>query len=128
MNPKEATIVLVEDEPVIVDMYALKFKLSGLNLVVSPTAKDAIATVEKNKAEMVLLDLQLEDHISGFDILKTLKASPTTKHVVAFILSNKRAQGNKEVAQKLGAVDFLAKTEIKPDELVKIVKEQLEKI
>ena len=120
--------MLVEDDPIIIDMYRLKFKLAELNLIVSPSAKETIKTVTENKPDLILLDLQLEDNISGFDILREIKARSETKNIPVYILSNKRERGNREEGIRLGAVDFLAKTDIKPEDLIKIVRDKLENI
>lgn len=128
MDPKKAKILLVEDESIIIDMYRLKFRLAGLNLLVSPSAAEAVKMVEDNKPDLVLLDLQLENNINGFDILRTLKARPETKNIPVYILTNKREHGNREEGMKLGAVDFLAKTDIKPEELIKIVSGKLQSL
>jgi len=128
MNPQKAKILLVEDDSVIIDMYRLKFRLDKLNLLVSPSAAETIKMTEENKPDLILLDLQLEDDINGFDILHQHKARPETQGIPVYIISNKREQDNREKGTKLGAVDFLAKTEIKPKDLIKIVREKLESI
>lgn len=125
MDPKKSKILLVEDESIIIDMYKIKFRLAGLNLLVSPSAAEAVKTAEEKKPDLILIDLQLENHANGFDVLRTLKSKPESKNIPMYILSNKRAQGNREEALKLGAVDFLSKTEITPEQLVRIVIEKL---
>ena len=125
---KKAKILLVEDDAVIIEMYRLKFRLSGLNLLVSPSASEAIKTIEKIKPSLILLDLQLENNINGFDILRDMKTRSAIKNIPVYILSNKRERGNREEAIKLGAVDFLAKTDIKPEELIRIIRGRLNNV
>ena len=128
MDPQKAKILLVEDDAVIIDMYRLKFKLSGLNLLVSPSATKAIGMITTTQPDLVLLDLQLENNIDGFDILRDMKTRSAIKNIPVYILSNKRERGNREEAIKLGAVDFLAKTDIKPEELIQIIRDRLNKV
>lgn len=128
MDAQKSKILLVEDESIIINMYRLKFRLAGLNLLVSPSAAEAVKMIEETKPDLILLDLQLENNINGFDILRLLKAQSETKNIPVYILTNKREHGNREVGIKLGAVDFLAKTDVKPEDLIKIVSKKLESI
>ncbi len=125
MDPKKAKILLVEDDAINIAMYRLKFRLEGLNLTVTATAAEGEKAIKENKPDLILLDLQLDNNKSGFDILRDLKARPETKDIPVYILSNKRERGNSEEAARLGAVDFLSKVEVKPDEVVKIVRAKL---
>ncbi|OGH88630.1 MAG: hypothetical protein A3J93_00860 [Candidatus Magasanikbacteria bacterium RIFOXYC2_FULL_42_28] len=125
MNNKKVKILLIEDEPIITNMYVLKFKVEGLDLITADTFDSGRKMVAEIKPDLLLLDLQLDDNKSGFDILAEMKSNPATKNIPVYLLSNVRVAGNKEKGVAMGAIDFISKVDVRPDAVVKIVKAKL---
>jgi len=110
-------ILLVEDDPLLIDIYSTKLKQSGFEVRVVESGEKALAVVEEQKPDLVLLDIVLP-HIDGWDILSNLRASEKLKGMQVVILSN---LGQKEEVAKglsLGAAKYLIKAHYTPSEIV----------
>jgi len=74
-------VILIEDDPSIIELYKIAFKSAGINFEALSWGKDAIKLIhdiQAGKAEkpgLFLIDLLLPD-VNGIDILK--EAKPTS--------------------------------------------------
>jgi DNA-binding response OmpR family regulator len=114
------TILIIEDEQALVEMYKRKFENAGYTVF---TALDGITGTEialKEKPQAVLIDLFVPQK-NGIDILKELRPIlKTSKLIIATNLD----QPEKEVeAKTLGADAYILKARYLPSDLVKIVTE-----
>lgn len=110
-------ILLVEDDPLLIDVYSTKLKQSGFEVNVVENGEKALAAAEEQQPDLVLLDIVLP-HIDGWDILHNLRASKKLKGVQIVILSN---LGQKEEISKglaMGAAKYLIKAHYTPSEIV----------
>ncbi len=117
-------ILIVEDEQALREVLAEKFKNSKFDVATYDTGKDAIQFIEKEKPDLVLLDLVLP-YQDGFSILAALKSNPKLKEIPVFVLSNLGEDENLKKALSLGAVDYMVKTQHLIGEVLEKVKRQL---
>ena len=127
MNPKKATILLIEDDPTLIEMYQLKFKLSGLNLLVATGGYQGLDMVKKEKPDLVLLDIRMDD-LDGFEVLKRMKADPTLKGIPVYLLTNMGEKDAAEKGKRLGAEAYVMKAKLTPQEVVSLVESRLTKL
>lgn len=117
-------IVLIDDDEVTVRMYTLQFASPELTLLTAPNGQEGLALVKKEKPDLVLLDLKLPD-MEGFEVLKALKADARLKSIPVMVFSNAQKTSNAEKALKLGAVEFVMKTKVLPNEMANKIKAYL---
>ncbi|MFA5030378.1 MAG: response regulator [Patescibacteria group bacterium] len=127
MDPKKAKILLVEDDHILVDMYRLKFKISGLNLLIATGGYQGLDMIKKEKPDLVLLDIKMDD-LDGFEVLKQMKADPTVKDIPVFLLTNMSEKEASDEGKQLGAERYVMKAKQTPEEIVEIVTNRLNKI
>lgn len=127
MNPKKATILLIEDDPTLIEMYQLKFRLSGLNLLVATGGYRGLDMVKKDKPDLVLLDIRMDD-LDGFEVLKRMKADPTLKDIPVYLLTNMGEKDAAEKGKRLGAEAYVMKAKLTPQEVVALVESRLTKL
>ena len=111
----------MEDDHFLVELLEKKFDEFDINVFVASTAGEALAILEKEKIEAILLDIILPD-ADGFVFLKELKADPKFKNIPVIIISN---LGQKEEVQKgleAGAEFYLVKANTTTDEILSILK------
>ena len=114
---KEATIVMVDDEPITTEVLQAFLEDAGYrNFVTTDRSVDALALIEAHEPDVVLLDLMMPE-VSGFDILAAVRERPRFKHLPIIMLTSTVDAQTKLKALELGAADFLAKP-VDPSELV----------
>lgn len=127
MDPKKAAILLIEDDPTLIEMYQLKFRLSGLNLLVATGGYRGLDMVKKEKPDLVLLDIRMDD-LDGFEVLKRMKADPTLKDIPVYLLTNMGEKDAAEKGKRLGAEAYVMKAKLTPQEVVSLVESRLTKL
>jgi len=112
------TVMWVEDDKFLSDLISRKLSSQGCKMLFAPTGEDALKILEKEKPDIITLDLLLPG-ISGFDVLQKIKSDPKIKSIPVVILSNYSQNNEIERAKDLGADRFLVKASIVLDDLVK---------
>ena len=115
-------ILLVEDDPFLVDIYKTKFKEEGFEIEVAQEGKQALVKIEEQNPDVLLLDLVLP-HLDGFELLKEIRNNKKMKDLKVIILSNLSQKGEVEKGLALGATKYLIKAHHTPSEVVKEVKQ-----
>ena len=111
-----ATIFMVDDEPITMEVVQVFLEEAGYrNFFLIEKSSEAMASLEKQRPDLLLLDLVMPQ-VSGFDILKAVRAHPKLKHLPVIILTSSSDNQDKLTALDLGATDFLAKP-VDPSEL-----------
>ena len=121
---KDQKILLIEDDPFLIDIYTTKLKAVGFFIEVVNDGEDGVVKAEEFQPSVILLDIVLP-HVDGWDILSQLKIKEETKDIPVIILSN---LGQKEEVDKginFGAVKYLIKAHYTPSEVVEEVKKTL---
>lgn len=118
-------ILIIDDDPFILDMYVLKFKEEGFEIESARDGKMGLAKMEEFKPDAVLLDVVMPV-MDGFDIMKKIKALPPPRPTVLF-LTNFGQKDDIERGMQLGADDYIIKAHYTPSEVVAKVREMLEK-
>lgn len=119
-NTNKKFILLVEDDVYLQKAFKLKFEDNNVNLRVVGDGKEAVNMINQNNPELpsvVVLDLILP-HIGGIEILKIMHERSGWKDVPVVILTNVSQVIDLEYLRKLGARDYLIKTDITIDKAV----------
>lgn len=114
-------ILIVEDDVFLADLYKTKFTMEGFKVSVAYDGEKGLEMALKNLPDIILLDLVLPK-LSGFDILKEIKASSKAKNIPVILLTNLSQKSDVEKGLKLGADDYLIKAHFMPSEVVDKIK------
>ncbi|MDD4989773.1 MAG: response regulator [Candidatus Pacebacteria bacterium] len=114
------SILLVEDDPFLIDIYSQKFKKSGFEIRAAETADKAFEMIKEKIPDLILLDIVLPQ-IDGWSILKKMKADKALSEVKIIVFSNLGQKEEVEKGLNLGAVKYLIKAQYTPLEVVKEV-------
>lgn len=115
-----AKIIIVEDEPMISEIYQKKFSESGYEIIAADSGEQALNLINKDKVDLILLDL-IMPKMDGFEVIKNIRAGSYNKDVKIIVFSNLSQKENQEKAMKLGANGFIVKSDYTPSALVKEV-------
>lgn len=117
-------ILIFEDEKMLADMYATKYRLMGWGVAVQYDGHDPVDLAVREKPDIISMDI-LMPRVNGFDAIKLLKADPRTKDIPIFILSSLGQTADIAMGKSLGAVEYFIKADFTPDDIVNYVKELL---
>jgi len=118
------SILLIEDDPFLIDIYTTKLKESGFGVAVATDGEQAIIKIKELKPDLVILDIVLPE-VDGWEILRKIKSELKLEDLKVIILSN---LGQKEEVEKginLGAVKYLIKAHYTPSQVVEEIKKVL---
>ncbi|MGB5965282.1 MAG: diguanylate cyclase [Sulfurimonadaceae bacterium] len=115
------TILVVDDNPLNLDV--LVDLLSGYELLVSLNAQNALALLQENSVDLILLDIMMPD-MDGIEMAKALKNNPQTASIPLLFITAKQDDESIEEGFNTGAVDYITKP-FRPRELIARVKTHL---
>jgi DNA-binding response OmpR family regulator len=118
------TILIVEDEKILSEMYKFKLNKEGLEVVSAMEVDEAIEIAKKKKPDLVVLDMLLPKE-SGINYLIKVKNIEELKSIPVLVLSNFDDNETKAQAFANGAKDYLIKSNHDPKEIVAKIKELL---
>lgn len=118
------TILLVEDDPFLIDIYTKKFSKEGFEVEVAEAGDLVLNRIKEKRPDIIFLDLVLP-HIDGWGILKQLKESPELESIPVIIFSNLGQKSDIEKGFAMGANKYLIKSQYTPKEVVEEVKKFL---
>ena len=119
------SILLVEDDPFILDIYTTKLKQSGFNVDTAQDGEAAIRKLEENKPDLLVLDIVLPQ-VDGWEVLRRIKANQELKDLKVIVFSNLGQKEEIEKGMKLGSVKYLIKAHYTPSEIVEEIKKQFQ--
>lgn len=119
-----ATIMIVDDEPIIVEILKSVLEDVGYRGFIEVTdSTRALDILAENKPDLVLLDVNMPE-VTGLDILNGMRGDDSLKHIPAIVLTGASDSATKLLALGLGATDVLGKP-VDPSELALRVRNTL---
>jgi len=131
-------ILLIEDDPFLIDIYTTKLKEEGFSIEVATGGEEGLRKLREKKFDLLVLDIVLPK-IDGWEILEKLKTelpkeakvkmrtklSSPIKNLKIIILSNLGQKEEVEKGLRLGAEKYLIKAHYTPTEVVEEIKQVL---
>jgi DNA-binding response OmpR family regulator len=117
-------IAIIEDDPVINQMYRMKFEADGFEVQVANNGKSGINMIQTFAPDIVLLDLQMPE-MSGDEALAKIRSEPWGATVPVIILTNTGLEESPSSLKDLRIHSYLVKAELTPSQVVERVKEAL---
>jgi DNA-binding response OmpR family regulator len=117
-------VLIIDDDENLGAIFETALQKNGLETVSALNGKSGIDKVRLEKPDLVLLDQVLPD-ISGNEVLRTLKADSLTQNIPVLILSNFSQEELVKEALNSGAMDYIFKYQVEPQDLVNKVKQAL---
>jgi CheY-like chemotaxis protein len=83
---KSQTILVVDDDPGILDMHSRLVAQTGRRVITARNGREALAVVEQQTPDLILLDLMMPE-MDGFEVLDELRARESTRDIPVIILT-----------------------------------------
>ena len=117
-------ILLIEDEELIIRLLGRKLASIGYDVSLAMDGEDGLKKMKENKPDLILLDI-IMPRKGGFDVMEEMKRDPRLTGIPVIIISNSGQPLELDKAKRLGAVDWLVKTEFDPKEVVEKIKKYI---
>ena len=110
-------ILIIEDDSFLSGLEVSKLKKENYSVTVAGTGDEGMKKITEPGVDLILLDLILPK-FDGFDILKKIQETESLKKIPVIVFSNLSEEKDVEKARKLGAADFMVKSNFTLDELI----------
>lgn len=117
-------IAIIEDDPVISQMYLMKFEADDFEVQSADNGRDGVRLVEKFSPDIILLDIQMPE-MDGPEALKEIRAHDWGKDVPVIILTNLGEEEAPKNLRALGIHSYIVKADLTPRQVVERVKAAL---
>ena len=115
------TILIVEDDVFLSDMYQTKFIESGYDVKVAQDGQQGLSMLEEGlRPDIVLLDIVMP-RMDGIEMLTAVKKEEKLKNIPIVLLTNLGQESDITRGMELGALDYFIKAHFTPSEVVKKV-------
>jgi DNA-binding response OmpR family regulator len=117
-------IAIIEDDPVISQMYRMKFEADGFEVQMASNGKNGIDLVKDFLPDMILLDLQMPE-MGGAEALEIIRKNSWGKTIPVIILTNMGEEESPKSLKSLGIHSYIVKANLTPRQVVQQVKDAL---
>lgn len=116
------TILCIEDEHFIAELYARALEKEGYSVTVIVDGIEGLKAAETNKYDIILLDLMVPN-LTGIEILRALRDPARVPPITAKIIITTNLEQRDDVRADIEkqADGYLVKAEITPHQLVEFV-------
>ena len=118
-----ATILVVDDELVILRLLQAFLKSQGYEIELVNNGQSALQYLQQKLPDLILLDISMPD-ITGYELCTQLKADKRTKSIPIIFISALSEGMNKAKAFEVGATDYITKP-FELEEVAARIKHQL---
>ncbi len=126
MNMKDITILLVDDEPDILEIVGYNLTAEGYNVITAENGVDAVKIAKKKKPHLIILDVMMPE-MDGIEACEQIRKLPDMQSTVITFLTARGEDYSQVAGFDAGADDYITKP-IRPKVLVSKVKALLRRL
>ncbi len=118
-------ILIIEDEKMLTEIYEERFKREGFEVCSAVSAEEGFEKTKELIPDIIILDILLPRE-NGTEFLEKIRNIDELKDIKVIAYSNYDDTETREKAMKLGAKDYLIKTNYTPKEILDLVNKYIE--
>lgn len=116
-------ILLIEDEQLMIELLEKRLIQEGYEIAVAQDGVEGLKKMKRVTPDLVLLDI-IMPKMGGFEVMETMSEDEELKKIPIIVISNSGQPVELDRAKRLGAKDWLIKTEFDPQEVIdKVIKQ-----
>ena len=115
-------ILIVEDEDAFASILSIKFRLEGFEVALAANGRDGLKKIKEWRPDLILLDIVMPK-MNGYEVLENLQKN--NNKIPVIVISNSGQDVELEKIKKMGAADYIIKTQIEPGVVVQKVNKLL---
>ena len=108
MSLGAAKLLLVEDDPALLELLEYRFRNEGYDVRATPDGDEALMLAAEDAPDLVILDWMIEG-TSGLEVCRRLRRDKATAHVPIIMLTAREAEDDRIRGLDTGADDYLTK-------------------
>src|SRR5919201_1006025 len=112
----QVNVLLVEDDPSVLEMYRLKLELDGYRVSTAMDGEQGLKLAGSLRPDIIFLDIRLPK-MDGLEVLRKLRDQDQTREIPVIILSNYDEEDLVARGLRLGAHEYLIKARTTPSSL-----------
>jgi DNA-binding response OmpR family regulator len=116
-------ILIIEDDNLIIKLLTQKFESEGYSVSHATNGQEGFNLIQAKNPDLVMLDIMLPGGMNGFDVLEQLRRTGLIKKIPVVVMSSLTTE--KDTALKIGAKDYIVKTEMDIDKLAEKINKLL---
>ena len=106
MNPSVKTILIIEDDPLIIDLVRIHLRTLPANVLTATTGRGGLDQLRHQSVDLCILDVMLPD-MNGVDICRQIRQQDNFMPIL--MLTAKTQEADKVAGLEAGADDYLTK-------------------
>ena len=120
------TILIAEDDEMLMDLYSSAFEAKDFNVLKAFNGKEALEILDKegSAVRFILLDI-IMPKMDGLEFLAKIKKSDLYKNIPVVVCTSLFNPEDEEEAMKLGAKEYLVKSQNTPTQIIEKVEKWL---
>lgn len=113
-------IVIVEDNVSLADIYKTRLELIGYEAFVATEGIEALAVIERERPDLVLLDLMMPK-LAGHQVLQIMRSTDWGKNINVYVISNLNESEADPSLRENGILGYAVKANLSNDQLDQLV-------
>lgn len=123
MEDKKQKILIVDDDQLLLHIYAQKFAKGGFEVVASSKGEEAVEKLRGGFVpDIIMLDVIMPS-LDGFDLLEKMRKEKLADKAVVVMLTNQEQKSGANQANEMGVDGYIIKANTTPSEVLKKVME-----
>ncbi|MGH3095824.1 MAG: response regulator transcription factor [Streptosporangiales bacterium] len=118
MSERKATVLIVDDDPVIRQLIAVNLEMEGFAVLEAADGEEGIARVLEDRPDVVLLDVMMP-RVDGWVVALRLRTDPRTSDVRIALVTARAQQRDRDRGEQLGVDAYICKP-FDPTELLEV--------
>lgn len=120
-TPSHTTVMLLDDERLLLDLYVQGFATAGYGTNAFTSAQEALAALRTGPVpQVVLFDIHMPD-MNGFEFMETVQHERLAPKALMIALTNESKEEDTKRITELGASGHFVKSQLSPSDVVAAV-------
>lgn len=108
MTDVERTVLVVDDDPVILRLLEVNFEMEGFVVRTAVDGMDGLESAKADPPDVIVSDVMMP-RMNGLELVRGLKADPATAGIPVILLSAKAQASDLRDGMDAGADDYVTK-------------------
>lgn len=126
MNNNDISILLVDDDPDILEIVSYNLAAEGYHILTAENGKEAVKKAKKKKPDLIILDVMMPE-MDGIEACEQIRKIPALQNTIVTFLTARGEDYSQMAGFDAGADDYITKP-IRPKVLVSKVKALLRRL